>query len=126
MGINRPRSHFCRMIENKLGLTENTLTTHFGRRSDTAALADAGISMPKEFKKTGRWASISVVEQYMEHSHASKDKRVILLNKTQKNTAAAKKRVKNIETSGENQWKEGGNNTACSDNSNCASSSNSN
>eukprot|EP00957_Ditylum_brightwellii_P031739 2406857-Ditylum_brightwellii.AAC.1 len=62
------------MIENKLGLTENTLTMHFGRHSGAVALADLGISIPN-LKRADRWAFISVVEQYMEHSHASKDKR---------------------------------------------------
>eukprot|EP00957_Ditylum_brightwellii_P080693 6137002-Ditylum_brightwellii.AAC.1 len=113
------------MIENKLGLTENTITTHFGRHSGAVALADAGISMPN-LKRADRWASISVVEQYMKHSHTSKDKRVTLLNRTQKSTAAAKKIVKSIETSSEYQWKEGSNNTECSDGSNYSSSNNRN
>eukprot|EP00957_Ditylum_brightwellii_P022352 1686781-Ditylum_brightwellii.AAC.1 len=43
-----------------------------------------------------------------------------------KNTAAAKKNVKNIERSSENQWKEGGNNTECSDGINYGSISNNN
>eukprot|EP00957_Ditylum_brightwellii_P158537 12067645-Ditylum_brightwellii.AAC.1 len=41
------------------------------------------------------------MDQYMEHIHASKAKRVALLDKKQKITAAAKKTVKNIETSSE-------------------------
>eukprot|EP00957_Ditylum_brightwellii_P089127 6787354-Ditylum_brightwellii.AAC.1 len=98
---------------------------HFGRCSGTVALADAGISM-SNLKRAGRWVSISVVEQYMEHSHASNTKRVTLLDKTQKNTVAAEKAVKNIETSSENQWKEGGNNTECSDDSNYNSSNSDN
>eukprot|EP00957_Ditylum_brightwellii_P113996 8690883-Ditylum_brightwellii.AAC.1 len=68
------------MIENKLGLEENSLTTYFGRCSDAVALADAGISI-QNLKRAGRWASISTVEQYMKHSHAPKAKRVALLNK---------------------------------------------
>eukprot|EP00957_Ditylum_brightwellii_P024734 1868602-Ditylum_brightwellii.AAC.1 len=98
---------------------------HFGRHSGTVALVDASISIPN-LKRADRWASIPVVEQYMEHSHVSKAERVALLNKTQKSTAAAKKTVKNIERSSEYQWKEGGNNTECSDSSNYGSSNNSN
>eukprot|EP00957_Ditylum_brightwellii_P112148 8550675-Ditylum_brightwellii.AAC.1 len=71
MGINRQRTTFCRMIEGKLGLAEKRLTAHFGRRSGAVALADAGISMPN-LKRAGRWVSTSAVEEYMEHSHASK------------------------------------------------------
>eukprot|EP00957_Ditylum_brightwellii_P185499 14123549-Ditylum_brightwellii.AAC.1 len=89
------------MIEYKLGLAENSLITHFGRRSGTVALPDAGISMPN-LKEAGGRASISVVKQYMEHSHMSKAERVALLDKKQKSTAAAKKSVKNIERSSEN------------------------
>eukprot|EP00957_Ditylum_brightwellii_P068784 5221335-Ditylum_brightwellii.AAC.1 len=33
MGINHPRTKFCRMIEEKLGLAEKSITAHFGRRS---------------------------------------------------------------------------------------------
>eukprot|EP00957_Ditylum_brightwellii_P004885 372261-Ditylum_brightwellii.AAC.1 len=80
----------------------------------------------QNLKRADRWASISVVEQYMEHSHASTAERVALLDKTQKSNAAAKKTVKHIETSSENQWKEGGNNTECGDSSNYGSSINSN
>eukprot|EP00957_Ditylum_brightwellii_P162164 12347102-Ditylum_brightwellii.AAC.1 len=68
------------MIENKLSLEENSLTTHFGRCSGAVALEDVGISMPN-LKRAGRWASISAVEQYIEHSDASKAKRVVLLDK---------------------------------------------
>eukprot|EP00957_Ditylum_brightwellii_P099787 7601401-Ditylum_brightwellii.AAC.1 len=71
MGYNWPRTKFCRMIEEKLGLAEKTLTAYFGWRSGAVALADEGISMPN-LKQAGRWASTLVVEEYMEHSHASK------------------------------------------------------
>eukprot|EP00957_Ditylum_brightwellii_P069602 5287033-Ditylum_brightwellii.AAC.1 len=64
---------------------------HFGRCSGTVALADVGISMPN-LKRAGRWVSISVVEQYMEHSHASKTKRVALLNKHKKVQQQQRKR----------------------------------
>eukprot|EP00957_Ditylum_brightwellii_P201766 15327141-Ditylum_brightwellii.AAC.1 len=67
------------MIENKLGLKEKILPMHFGQRSDAVVLADAGISMPN-LSRAGRWASIFVMEQYMEHSHVSKAKRVVLFN----------------------------------------------
>eukprot|EP00957_Ditylum_brightwellii_P146095 11123911-Ditylum_brightwellii.AAC.1 len=97
---------------------------HFGRCSSTVALADAGISVPN-LKRAGRWASISMVDQYMEHSHASKAKRVTLLNKKHINTAAAKKTVKNTETGNEHQWKEEDNNTECSGSSNYGNSNNS-
>eukprot|EP00957_Ditylum_brightwellii_P045295 3433579-Ditylum_brightwellii.AAC.1 len=93
--------------------------------SGTVALADAVMSMPN-LKRAGRWASIFAAEQYMEHSHESKAKRVALLNKTQKSTTAAKKTVKSIERSNEYEWKEGENNTECSDDSNNGSSINSN
>eukprot|EP00957_Ditylum_brightwellii_P035556 2696035-Ditylum_brightwellii.AAC.1 len=66
MGVNRPRTKFCRMIEEKLGLVEKSLTAHFGRRSGAIVLADAGISMPN-LKRAGRWASTVAIEDYMEH-----------------------------------------------------------
>eukprot|EP00957_Ditylum_brightwellii_P122566 9346721-Ditylum_brightwellii.AAC.1 len=59
------------MIEEKLGLAEESLTAYFGRRSGAIALADAGISMPN-LKEAGRWASTLAVKEYMEHSHVSK------------------------------------------------------
>eukprot|EP00957_Ditylum_brightwellii_P190061 14468797-Ditylum_brightwellii.AAC.1 len=73
--------------------------THFGRQSGAVALTDAGISM-QNLKRAGRWDLISAVEQYMEHSHTSKAKRVVLLDKKKK-TAAAKKKVKNIKMNNE-------------------------
>eukprot|EP00957_Ditylum_brightwellii_P004776 364245-Ditylum_brightwellii.AAC.1 len=45
MGCNHPRTKFCRMIKEKLGLAEKSLTAHLGRRSGAVTLADAGISM---------------------------------------------------------------------------------
>eukprot|EP00957_Ditylum_brightwellii_P150884 11488856-Ditylum_brightwellii.AAC.1 len=75
MGINHPRTKFCRMIEEKLGEAEKSFTAHFGGRSGAVALTDAGISMPN-LKRAGRWASTLVVEEYMEHSHASKKERL--------------------------------------------------
>eukprot|EP00957_Ditylum_brightwellii_P016028 1207823-Ditylum_brightwellii.AAC.1 len=71
MGINCPRTKFCRMIEGKLGSAEKSLTAHCGRRSGAVALADAGISIPN-LKRAGRWASTLAVEEYIEHIHASK------------------------------------------------------
>eukprot|EP00957_Ditylum_brightwellii_P013477 1017079-Ditylum_brightwellii.AAC.1 len=54
-----------------------------GRRSGVVALAGAGISMPN-LKQAGRWASISAVEEYMEHSHASKKECPTLLDTKKK------------------------------------------
>eukprot|EP00957_Ditylum_brightwellii_P118399 9030305-Ditylum_brightwellii.AAC.1 len=71
MGYNHQRSKFCRMIEEKLGLEEKSLIAHFARRSEAIALANIGIFMPN-LKRSGMWASTLVVEEYMEHSHASK------------------------------------------------------
>eukprot|EP00957_Ditylum_brightwellii_P201045 15323823-Ditylum_brightwellii.AAC.1 len=79
MGINRPRTKCCRMIEGKLGLAEKNLTAHFGWRSGDIALADAGISMPN-LKHVGRWASTLAVEEYIEHIHAAKKKCLTLLD----------------------------------------------
>eukprot|EP00957_Ditylum_brightwellii_P169939 12935012-Ditylum_brightwellii.AAC.1 len=53
MGANRPRTKFCRMIKEKLGLAEKSLAAHFGRRSGAIVLADAGIFMPN-LKQAGR------------------------------------------------------------------------
>eukprot|EP00957_Ditylum_brightwellii_P061644 4677284-Ditylum_brightwellii.AAC.1 len=79
MGANHPRTKFCRMIEEKLGLKEKSLTAHFGWRSGANTLADAGISM-LNLKQSGRWASILAVEEYIEHSHASKKEHLTLLD----------------------------------------------
>eukprot|EP00957_Ditylum_brightwellii_P209623 15362516-Ditylum_brightwellii.AAC.1 len=49
------------MIQEKLGLTEKSLTGHFGRKSGVVALADSGISMPN-LKQADRWASTLAVE----------------------------------------------------------------
>eukprot|EP00957_Ditylum_brightwellii_P190176 14476389-Ditylum_brightwellii.AAC.1 len=68
MGFNCPRSRCCRMIKEKLGLDEKSITTHFGRQSGDVALANAGILMPN-LKQAGRWALLVVVEEYMEYSH---------------------------------------------------------
>eukprot|EP00957_Ditylum_brightwellii_P077578 5895180-Ditylum_brightwellii.AAC.1 len=92
MGINHPRTNFCRMIEEKLGLAEKSLTSHFGRRSGTIALADAGISMPN-LKLAGRWASTLAVEECMEHIHAGKKECLILLD-----TKKRKQRQKRMQT----------------------------
>eukprot|EP00957_Ditylum_brightwellii_P116250 8867742-Ditylum_brightwellii.AAC.1 len=59
------------MIKKKLGLKEKSLPAHFRRQSGAVTLADAGTSMPN-LKQAGRWASILEVEEYREHSHASK------------------------------------------------------
>eukprot|EP00957_Ditylum_brightwellii_P059935 4550420-Ditylum_brightwellii.AAC.1 len=75
MGVNYPRSKFCRMIQEKLGLEEKSLTTHFGRQSTDVALVNAVMLMPN-LKQAGRWASLLAVKEYMEHSHASKNKRM--------------------------------------------------
>jgi hypothetical protein len=88
MGVNCPRTKFCRMIEEKLGLKEKFLTAHFGRRSGAVALADVGISMPN-LKQAGRWVSTSAVEEYMEHSHVPKKACLTLLD-TPKRKAASK------------------------------------
>eukprot|EP00957_Ditylum_brightwellii_P092215 7020126-Ditylum_brightwellii.AAC.1 len=55
MGVNCPRTKTCRMIKEKLGLKEKSLTAHFGRQSGAVALADTGISMPN-LKQAGKWA----------------------------------------------------------------------
>eukprot|EP00957_Ditylum_brightwellii_P196562 14977067-Ditylum_brightwellii.AAC.2 len=55
---------------------------HFERCSGAVALADADISMPNLKRAGSRWALISAVKQYMEHIHASKVKRVALLDKS--------------------------------------------
>eukprot|EP00957_Ditylum_brightwellii_P184598 14059019-Ditylum_brightwellii.AAC.1 len=44
MGICKAVS-FCQMIEKKLKLPGNSLSTHFGRRSGATSLADASISL---------------------------------------------------------------------------------
>eukprot|EP00957_Ditylum_brightwellii_P173413 13203867-Ditylum_brightwellii.AAC.1 len=91
MGVKHPRNRFCRIIKGKLGLKEKSLTTHFWKHTGGVALADADILMPK-FKQAGRWASLLVVEEYMGHSHASKKKRMTLLDpKERENTASEKK-----------------------------------
>eukprot|EP00957_Ditylum_brightwellii_P067349 5112295-Ditylum_brightwellii.AAC.1 len=89
MGIQCPRTKFCRMIEKKLGLEEKSLTAHFGRRSGAVDFADAGISMPN-LKPAGRWASTLAVEEYMEHSHASKQERLTLLGTKKRKTGSEK------------------------------------
>ena len=122
MGINRPSSKFCRMIEEKLGLKAKCLTSHFGRRSGAVALADAGISMPN-LKRAGRWASTLAVEEYMEHSHASKKERLTLLD-TKKKETASEKEANNIERSGATKMAKTDNNTVCSDDSNETRSNN--
>eukprot|EP00957_Ditylum_brightwellii_P034293 2600695-Ditylum_brightwellii.AAC.1 len=74
------------MIGKKLGLKENIITTNFGRQSGTVALENACISMP-DLKRADRWASISTLDQYVEHSHASKAERVALFDeKTNSNS----------------------------------------
>eukprot|EP00957_Ditylum_brightwellii_P051808 3929001-Ditylum_brightwellii.AAC.1 len=83
--------------------------------SGTVALADAGISMPN-LKRACRWASMSVVEQYMEHIHASKAKRVALLNKPQKSIAVAKNSEKYWdEHDGSNYGSSNNSNSDCDD-----------
>eukprot|EP00957_Ditylum_brightwellii_P183139 13948933-Ditylum_brightwellii.AAC.1 len=42
MGVKHPKNVYM-MIEEKLGLEGESLTTYFGRQSGTVALADAGI-----------------------------------------------------------------------------------
>eukprot|EP00957_Ditylum_brightwellii_P113452 8649845-Ditylum_brightwellii.AAC.1 len=86
MGANCLRTKFCMMIKGKLGLTEKSLTAHFVRRSEVIALADVGILIP-DFKQTGRWASTSAVEEYMEHSHAFKKEHLALLDTTKRKVA---------------------------------------
>eukprot|EP00957_Ditylum_brightwellii_P019281 1454380-Ditylum_brightwellii.AAC.1 len=75
---------------------------HFGKQSGAVSLAVAVISMPN-LKRAGRLALILVVEQYMEYIHASKTKRVTLLNKKEKQMATPKKKAENIETSNEDK-----------------------
>eukprot|EP00957_Ditylum_brightwellii_P034914 2645680-Ditylum_brightwellii.AAC.1 len=93
MGIDCSRTKGCRMIEEKLGLIEKSLTAHFGRRSGAIALADAGISM-SNLKRAGRWASILAVEEYMKHSHASKKEHLTLLDTPQKKQNSVRKESK--------------------------------
>eukprot|EP00957_Ditylum_brightwellii_P161510 12297324-Ditylum_brightwellii.AAC.1 len=74
-------------------------------RSGAVALADAGISMPN-LKHAGRWASTSVVEDYMEHSHASKKEHLNLLD-TNKIKTASEKKASSIERSSAKKTKKG-------------------
>eukprot|EP00957_Ditylum_brightwellii_P036171 2740110-Ditylum_brightwellii.AAC.1 len=97
-----------------MGHNHPSITAHFGRQSGAVVLADAGIYVPN-LKRAGRWALISAVEQCIEHSHVSK-----------KETATAKKKVKNIKTRSENNWNAVDNDTEYSDGSNYCSSNNSN
>ena len=90
MGYKKPTS-FCRMIEEKLGLEEGSLTTHFGRQSGAVALADAGCSKI-ELKQAGRWDSDAVAEDYISHSHAAKTKRVGMLVNGAENLHQKKKK----------------------------------
>eukprot|EP00957_Ditylum_brightwellii_P145786 11101166-Ditylum_brightwellii.AAC.1 len=83
MDHNHPRSHFCRMIEKQLSLEESNLAMNFGMQSEAVALADAGMFLPN-LKSACRCVLISGVEQYMEHSHVSKARRVALLDKKKK------------------------------------------
>eukprot|EP00957_Ditylum_brightwellii_P018416 1385853-Ditylum_brightwellii.AAC.1 len=105
MGINHPRTKFCRIIEEKFGLAEENLTAHFGRRSGAVAFADAGISIPN-LKQAGRWASTLAVEEYMEHSHASKKECLTLLD-TKKRKAVSEKETNSIERSSVKKMKKG-------------------
>eukprot|EP00957_Ditylum_brightwellii_P201500 15325958-Ditylum_brightwellii.AAC.1 len=125
MGVNRPRSKFCRMIKEKLGLKEKTLTAHFGRCSGAVTLVDDGILM-SSLKQAGRWALLLAVQEYMDHSHASKNKRMTLLHTEESNNPASEKKAKNIETSRAMKRKAVDNNTECSDSSNDSSNNNNN
>ena len=89
MGVRKAVS-FCRMIEKKLDLESNSLSTHFGRRSGATSLADAGISLTN-LKRAGRWASQKACEEYLDHSHATKMDRLEMLMQgpAGKKTAAA-------------------------------------
>eukprot|EP00957_Ditylum_brightwellii_P101999 7774086-Ditylum_brightwellii.AAC.1 len=124
MGVNHPRTKLFRMIKEKLGLKEKSLTAHFETQSGAVDLADAGISMPK-LKQAGRWALLLVVEEYMEHSHASKKERMTLFD-TKKENAASEKKAKNVETSSATKRKAMDNNTQYSDGNNDGGSNNSN
>eukprot|EP00957_Ditylum_brightwellii_P001034 82215-Ditylum_brightwellii.AAC.1 len=89
MGLHKAVS-FCQMIEKKLELPSNFLSTHFGRHSGATSLADAGISL-KNLKRAGRWASQKACKEYLEHSHAMKMDRLKMLMQgpVAKKTAAA-------------------------------------
>eukprot|EP00957_Ditylum_brightwellii_P047656 3620510-Ditylum_brightwellii.AAC.1 len=76
------------MIEEKLSLTEKSLTAHFGRRSGAVTLASASMSMPN-LKQADRWASTLAVEEYMKHNHASKKECLTLLD-TKKESSVRK------------------------------------
>eukprot|EP00957_Ditylum_brightwellii_P182529 13904290-Ditylum_brightwellii.AAC.1 len=80
------------MIEEKLGLKQKSLTTHFGRQSGAVALTDAGISMPI-YNRVGTWASILAVQEYIEHSHASKKEHLTLLDTQNKQHQKRKQTV---------------------------------
>eukprot|EP00957_Ditylum_brightwellii_P154284 11741122-Ditylum_brightwellii.AAC.1 len=110
------------MIKEKLGLKDKSLAAHFGRHSGAVVLDDAGISMPN-LKQVGRWASILVVEEYMEHSHASKKERLTLLN-TKK--VMPEKKANSIKRSSATKRQAVDNNTVCSDDSNDSGSNNDN
>eukprot|EP00957_Ditylum_brightwellii_P208708 15358612-Ditylum_brightwellii.AAC.1 len=97
------------MIEEKLGLAEKCLTVYFGRRSGAVALTDAGTSMPN-LKCAERWSSTLAVEEYIEHSHASKKEHLTLLD-TKKRKPASKKNANSIERSSANKMTKMDNNT---------------
>eukprot|EP00957_Ditylum_brightwellii_P150483 11458839-Ditylum_brightwellii.AAC.1 len=123
MGVNCPRTKFCRIIEEKLGLKEEIPTAHFDRRSGAIALTDAGISMPN-LKQAGRWASALAVEVYMEHSHASK-KECLTLRGTKKGKQHQKRKQAVLRGAVPRKQKRD-NNIVYSDNSNDSSSNNDN
>eukprot|EP00957_Ditylum_brightwellii_P170038 12942697-Ditylum_brightwellii.AAC.1 len=69
MGLRKAVS-FCQMIEKKLELPDNSLSTHFGRCSGATSLVDTGISLTN-LKQAGRWTSQKACKEYLEHSHAT-------------------------------------------------------
>ena len=74
----RTMQKMCNRVEQVLGLSVNSLTTHAFRRSGATALANAGASLI-QLKRAGRWQSSKVAEGYIENCLPEKRKQVSMM-----------------------------------------------